>query len=163
MTGWNYAIACSNCEAKSMGFTTFKEACKEWNTRHVPQGYALIELKSVLTPKGEPMPQTIDAWQYLASKYDDGMLEQKEEIAKLKSQVNNLRQKLKAKEGYALVPIEPAEILIKAMHREIDWCRDDQNTYHLEHESQIEGSGTSCKEDLIDAYKAMIAAAQEQK
>jgi hypothetical protein len=136
---------------------------EEWNTRPVPDGYALIELKSVLTPKGEPMPQTIDAWQYLASKYDDGMLEHKEEIAKLKSQVNNLRQKLKAKEGYAMVPIEPAEILIKAMHREIDWCRDDQNTYHLEHESQIEGSGTSCKEDLIDAYKAMIAAAQEQK
>jgi Lar family restriction alleviation protein len=42
MTGWNYAIACSNCEAKSMGFTAFKEACKEWNTRHVPEGYALV-------------------------------------------------------------------------------------------------------------------------
>jgi Lar family restriction alleviation protein len=45
MTGWNYAIACSNCEAKSMGFTTFKEACKEWNTRHVPEGYAMVPVE----------------------------------------------------------------------------------------------------------------------
>jgi hypothetical protein len=69
------------------------------------------------------------------------MLEQKEEIAKLKSQVNNLRQKLKAKEGYALVPVEPT----------------DGMTF----------IGQSMRYESLNSigaiYKAMIAAAQDKK
>jgi hypothetical protein len=134
----------SICREDCPGVTTehlVNDLIGKWNTRPVPDGYALIELKSVLTPKGEPMPQTIDAWQYLASKYDDGMLEQKEEIAKLKSQVNNLRQKLKAKEGYALVPVDPT----------------DGMTF----------IGQSMRYESLNSigaiYKAMIEAAKEQK
>lgn len=62
-----------------------------------------------------------------------------------------------------LVPREPTEAMIVAGHREIDWCRNDQNTHRPGHPSQTEGGGSSCGDDVRDAYRAMIAAAQEVK
>lgn len=61
---------------------------------------------------------------------------------------------------HVVVPREPTEAMIFAMHHQIDWCRDDQNTYALEHTSQTDnGIGTTCKQDILDAYRAMISAA----
>ena len=46
-------------------------------------------------PKGEPMPQTREYWEKRAAMDLDLIMEQKEEISRLKQTVNNLRQKLK--------------------------------------------------------------------
>ena len=46
-------------------------------------------------PKGEPMPQTVQAFRHLAQRDLELIEEQREEIAKLKCKVNNLTQKLK--------------------------------------------------------------------
>lgn len=54
---------------------------------------------------------------------------------------------------------EPTPEMILAGHRQIDWCRDSQNTYLPEHPSQHpEGVGSSCGEDVADAFRAMLAA-----
>ena len=48
-----------------------------------------------LTPKGEPMPQTIEEWQHLYGLAESAMLRMANEICALKCTVNQLRQKLK--------------------------------------------------------------------
>ena len=48
----------------------------------------------VITPKkGEPMPKTIDHYQALAARDLELIMEQREEIARLKQTVNQLRQR----------------------------------------------------------------------
>lgn len=57
------------------------------------------------------------------------------------------------------VPREPTEKMIYVMHHQIDWCRDDQDTHVPEHPSQTDnGIGTTCKQDICDAYEAAISA-----
>lgn len=70
------------------------------------------------------------------------------------------------KDGWGMVPREPTPAMIRAGHHQIDWCRNDQNTSEPEHESQYDfhlgiKAGTSCGEDIVDAYHAMLAAAKE--
>jgi len=61
---------------------------------------------------------------------------------------------------YVVVPREPTEAMILAGHHQIDWCRDDQQTHIPEHPSQQhEGLGTTCKQDICDAWTAMLNAA----
>ena len=48
-----------------------------------------------LTPKGEPMPQTVEEWQHLYGLAESAMLRMASEISALKHTVNQLRQKLK--------------------------------------------------------------------
>jgi len=50
-----------------------------------------------MTPRGEPMPQTIEEWKHLVDLDEKVMLRDKETISMLKMKVNNLEQKLKAK------------------------------------------------------------------
>ena len=45
-------------------------------------------------PKGERLPDTREAFEHLASQYEKAMLEDRAEIARLKQENNNLRQKL---------------------------------------------------------------------
>jgi len=47
------------------------------------------------TPKGEPMPQTIEEWQHLYGLAESAMLRMASEISALKFTVNQLRQKPK--------------------------------------------------------------------
>lgn len=47
-----------------------------------------------LTPRGEPMPQTVPELQYLLNLYGEKIEEDKETIAKLKQRINVLEQKL---------------------------------------------------------------------
>ena len=62
-------------------------------------------------------------------------------------------------DGYRVVPVEPTEEMLAAGHREIDWCRNNQNTHTNDHPTQTRGGiGTTCKQDLIDAWGAMLAA-----
>ena len=79
-----------------------------------------------------------------------------------------LRPAPKVPAGWQLVPKEPTDAMLMAGHRCIDWCRDGQNTYDNEDVSQTEvkideivigNAGTTCKQDLIDAWQAMLAAA----
>ncbi|WP_432473360.1 Lar family restriction alleviation protein [Amphritea sp. HPY] len=77
---------------------TAKKAVEIWNARHVPEGMVLVK-KPTLLPKGEPMPQTIDAWHVLADGYERVMLKDKETISLLKQRINNLEQKLRALQG----------------------------------------------------------------
>lgn len=60
--------------------------------------------------------------------------------------------------GYTVVPVEPTEEMLRVMHDQIDWCREDQNTNIYDHPSQSEDGGTNCRQDLIDAYRAMLTA-----
>jgi len=46
-----------------------------------------------LTKRGEPMPQTVDEWKYLAGLYEKQILEDKETISKLKQRNNVLEQR----------------------------------------------------------------------
>lgn len=62
-------------------------------------------------------------------------------------------------DGWVLVPREPTEDMIQEAHRQIDWCRNEENTHRPDHPSQTNGGGTSCRQDLIDAWDAMLAAA----
>lgn len=62
--------------------------------------------------------------------------------------------------GFAVVPVEPTDVMLKEGHRQIDWCRNHQNTATFDHPSQNEYGETNCREDLIDAYKAMLEAAK---
>jgi len=47
-----------------------------------------------LTPRGEPMPQTIEEWKHLVDLDEKVMLRDRDTIAKLKSKVAHLQQKL---------------------------------------------------------------------
>ncbi len=61
---------------------------------------------------------------------------------------------------YVVVPREPTEAMIWAGHHEIDWCRNGQATHIPDHPSQIDdGVGTTCKQDICDAWIAMLNAA----
>lgn len=64
-------------------------------------------------------------------------------------------------EGYSVVPNEPTEEMLTKAHQEIDWVRTDQNTYLNNHPSQIDDGSTSCKEDMQDAYRALLSAAPQ--
>jgi hypothetical protein len=44
------------------------------------------------TQKGEPMPQTLEAWREWGDKVERKMLEDKATIAKMKETINQLRQ-----------------------------------------------------------------------
>lgn len=60
---------------------------------------------------------------------------------------------------FVVVPRIPTQAMILAGHHQIDWCRDDQQTHVPEHPSQHEGVGTTCKQDICDAWTAMLTAA----
>lgn len=73
-------------------------------------------------------------------------------------------------EGMQLVPKDPTPEMILAGHQQIDWCRDGQNTQWPVHSSQVAvldkqgndtglNAGTTCEQDLTDAYRAMLAVA----
>jgi len=60
---------------------------------------------------------------------------------------------------WVMVPREPTEAMIVAGHKQIDWCRNDQNTHRPGHPSQKpDGVGSDCGEDVADAWRAMLAA-----
>lgn len=61
--------------------------------------------------------------------------------------------------GWQLVPVAMTADMVLAAHRQIDWCRNDQNTHRPTHESQTEHGGTSCEDDLRDAWRDALAAA----
>lgn len=46
------------------------------------------------TKKGQPMPQTREYWVQLAARDQELILEQRDEISRLKAKVNNLQQKV---------------------------------------------------------------------
>ncbi len=75
------------------------EPCQDGNhwTKYVivPEGMALVKL----VERGDQMPQTVKDWHHLADGYEQVMLEDKAAISALKKKVNNLEQKLKAREG----------------------------------------------------------------
>jgi hypothetical protein len=69
---------------------------------------------------------------------------------------------------WKMLPWPPTDEMLVLAHHLIDWCRNDQNTYLPEDESQtivvldgvvIGHAGTTCKQDLEDAYAAMWKAA----
>lgn len=65
---------------------------------------------------------------------------------------------------HILVPVKPTPEMLLAGHHKIDWCRDGQKTNVMEDPSQVEvisghTIGTTCKQDLADAWEAMLAAA----
>ena len=62
------------------------------------------------------------------------------------------------REGWKLVPVEPTEAMLEAAHRQIDWCRNEQNTRTIDHPSQSDGGGTNCRKDLQDAWSEALAA-----
>ena len=62
--------------------------------------------------------------------------------------------------GLVAVPIEPTDERLKAAHHCIDWCRDGQETHENENKTQTAYSGTSCRQDLIEAY-AVLTGQQE--
>lgn len=43
--------------------------------------------------KGESMPQTIEQWQYMQALTENAMLRDRDEISRLKRQINKLEQK----------------------------------------------------------------------
>jgi hypothetical protein len=54
--------------------------------------------------------------------------------------------------------------MIHAGHHQIDWCRNDQATHLPEHPSQTDnGVGTTCKQDICDAWSAMLAASDREE
>lgn len=61
-------------------------------------------------------------------------------------------------EGWRLVPVVPTEEMLRAGHQQIDWCRDGQDTRFGE---PLRGPivGTTCKQDLLDAWSDMLSAA----
>ena len=63
-------------------------------------------------------------------------------------------------DGWVMVPREPTDEMLLKGHHQIDWGRDDQPTNTNDDPLQkLGGVGTTCKEDLRDAYRAMLAAA----
>ena len=51
-----------------------------------------------LTPKGLPMPQTIEEWRYLAAVYGEAMIKQRHQLGQLRAKCNILEQKLESSE-----------------------------------------------------------------
>ena len=51
--------------------------------------------RALLFPRGEPMPQTVEAYKKLSARDLELIMEQKEEISRLKQKVNNLQQRKK--------------------------------------------------------------------
>ena len=63
-------------------------------------------------------------------------------------------------DGWVMVPREPTDEMLLKGHHQIDWGRDDQPTNTNDDPLQKPGGvGTTCKEDLRDAYRAMLSAA----
>jgi hypothetical protein len=67
---------------------------------------------------------------------------------------------------HVIAPVEPTEEMILKGHHQIDWCRDKQDTSVPEHETQRwtvgkETGGTTCGDDIRDAYRAMLSANQK--
>lgn len=65
-------------------------------------------------------------------------------------------------EGWQLVPKEATEAMLHDGHMQIDFDRSDQNTYELEHESQTKDCGTTIRQDMREAWTAMLAAAPQR-
>ena len=63
-------------------------------TIEVLQEYLGNTREPQLPAKGEPMPQTIEAWQKLYDLAELAMLRQKEEISRLKQRIEKLERKL---------------------------------------------------------------------
>ncbi len=63
--------------------------------------------------------------------------------------------------GWRLVPIEPTEKMIYRGHHRIDFDRSVQNTFdpHDENQRGSLRTGTTCAEDVREAYQAMLGAA----
>lgn len=60
---------------------------------------------------------------------------------------------------WVMVPVEPTEAMLAKGHHMIDWSRTDQPTNTNDNPLQKPGGvGTNCKEDLRDAWRAMIDA-----
>jgi len=64
--------------------------------------------------------------------------------------------------GQQVMPKEPTPKMIAAGHQQIDWCRNDQKTDTPDDPSQVfmtggVRAGTYCSEDIVDAYRAMLA------
>jgi hypothetical protein len=75
---------------------------------------------------------------------------------------------LAQRDRWQLVPKEPTEEILYAMHHQIDFDRTDQNTEKMEHESQtscgdgmggVIHAGSTIKQDMLDAYHAALTAA----
>ena len=64
-------------------------------------------------------------------------------------------------QGWRLVPVEPTTRMISRGHHRIDFDRSCQSTFDPYDESQRGGLkiGSTCAEDLREAYQAMLAAA----
>ena len=62
----------------------------------VPEGYRLIKLESLLVPKGEPIPKTMDGMYYLFDLYDRGMQEDRKKMGKMRAEICELKQKLES-------------------------------------------------------------------
>ena len=69
-----------------------------------------------LTPKGEPMPQTIDEWKHLVDLGEEAMLRDKVTISKLKQEANKLSQKI---QKYHTVYLG-VEALIESLYVEVE-------------------------------------------
>jgi hypothetical protein len=64
-------------------------------------------------------------------------------------------------QGWRLVPLEPTARMISRGHHRIDFDRSNQSTFDPYDESQRGGlnTGSTCAEDLREAYQAMLEAA----
>lgn len=80
----DYYIVCGDCNAvgPERVMTTKEQSINDWNTRHSP----------ITPPRGEPMPQTQEYWEKRAIMDQDLILEQREDISKLKVRINKLEQ-----------------------------------------------------------------------
>jgi len=52
-----------------------------------------------LTPKGQPMPQTVDEWRYLTGLISEKMLDQRKLLREMRNKINKLEQKLASSEA----------------------------------------------------------------
>jgi len=60
----------------------------------------MVEKEEVgLTPRGQPMPQTIDEWRYLTGLISEKMLDQRKLLREMRSKINRLEQKLASSEA----------------------------------------------------------------
>lgn len=62
----------------------------------VPDGYRLIKLDSVLVPRGEPFPKTIEGMYYLFDRYEEGMLKDRKLMGDMRSEISILKQRLES-------------------------------------------------------------------
>lgn len=139
-----YWVMCHQCCAEGPPVNPKAEAIKAWNTRALTAspGVVSVELLNIERATGDRLRSEND---------------------KLRATIASPGEQKPVVEGYVLVPVEPTPEIIRAMHHKIDWCRDDQNTYEVEHPSQNpNGVGTTCKQDICDAYRAMIEALRRE-